>query len=310
MRGTCESAAMGMARHPRRRYTALAMSARYESPLTVSEATDLLGQNPGARVLAGGTDLMVGMRLSRTIPELIVDIKNIAQTREISLSDDGLVLGAAVPCVDLTDHATLRKSYPGLVESAELIGSSQIQSRASLGGNLCHASPAADTVPALVALGAVCRIAGPGGERRVAVEDFCTGPGVNVLGDGEFLVAFEIPAPGAAADAYLRFIPRNEMDIAVVGSGVSVTLNGSGTCSAARVALGAVAPTVILVPEAADALVGTAIEDADLERAAAAASAASRPITDRRGTAEFRRHVAGVLTKRAAAAARNRARAR
>ena len=300
-----------MARRVRHRYTALAMSARYESPLTVSEATDLLGRNPGARVLAGGTDLMVGMRLSRTIPELIVDIKNIAQTREISLSDDGLVLGAAVPCVDLTDHPTLRKSYPGLVESAELIGSSQIQSRASLGGNLCHASPAADTVPALVALSAVCRIAGPGGERRVAVEDFCTGPGVNVLGDGEFLVAFEIPAPGAAsADAYLRFIPRNEMDIAVVGSGVSVTLNGSGTCSAARVALGAVAPTVILVPEAADALIGTAIEDADLERAAAAASAASRPITDRRGTAEFRRHVAGVLTRRAAAAARNRARAR
>ena len=300
-----------MARRVGHRYTALAMSARYESPLTVSEATDLLGQNPGARVLAGGTDLMVGMRLSRTIPELIVDIKNIAQTREISLSDDGLVLGAAVPCVDLTDHPTLRQSYPGLVESAELIGSSQIQSRASLGGNLCHASPAADTVPALAALSAVCRIAGPGGERRVAVEDFCTGPGVNVLGDGEFLVAFEIPAPGSAsADAYLRFIPRNEMDIAVVGSGVSVTLNGSGTCSAARVALGAVAPTVILVPEAADALVGTAIEDADLERAAAAASAASRPISDRRGTAEFRRHVAGVLTRRAAAAARNRARAR
>ena len=302
---------MGLARRARRRYTALAMSARYESPLTVSEATDLLGRNPGAQVLAGGTDLLVSMRLTRTVPELIVDIKNIAQTREISLSDDGLVLGAAVPCVDLTDHPTLRKSYPGLVESAELIGSSQIQSRASLGGNLCNASPAADTVPALVALGAVCRIAGPGGERRVAVEDFCTGPGVNVLGDGEFLVAFEIPAPGSAsADAYLRFIPRNEMDIAVVGSGVSVTLNGSGACSAARVALGAVAPTVILVPEAADALVGTALEDADLERAGAAASAAARPITDRRGTVEFRRHVAGVLTKRAAAAARNRARAR
>ena len=300
-----------MARRARHRYTALAMSARYTSPLTVSEATELLGQNPGARVLAGGTDLMVDMRLSRSIPKLIVDIKNIAQTREISLSDDGLVLGAAVPSADLTDHPTLRKSYPGLVEAAELIGSSQIQSRASLGGNLCHSSPAADTVPALVVLRAVCRIAGPGGERRVAVEDFCTAPGVNVLADGEFLVAFEIPAPGpASADAYLRFIPRNEMDIAVVGSGVNVTLDGSGTCTAARVALGAVAPTVILVPAASDALIGSSIEDADLEAAAAAASAASRPISDRRGTVEFRRHVAGVLTKRAASAARNRARAR
>ena len=280
------------------------------SPLTVSEATELLSRNPGARVLAGGTDLMVDMRLSRTIPELIVDIKNIAQTRELALSDEGLVLGAAVACVELTDHPTLRRSYPGLVEAAELIGSSQIQSRASLGGNLCHASPAADTVPALAAVRAVCRIAGPGGERRVPVEEFCTAPGVNVLAAGEFLVAFEIPPPGAgAADAYLRFIPRNEMDIAVVGAGVSVSLDGSATCSAARVALGAVAPTVILVPEAAAALVGTAIEEADLERAAAAAAAAARPISDRRGTAEFRRHVAGVLTKRAAAAARDRARA-
>lgn len=280
------------------------------SPLTVSEATELLDRNPGARILAGGTDLMVDMRLSRTIPKLIVDIKNIAQTRELTLSDDGLVLGAAVPCVELTDHPALRKRYPGVVEAAELIGSTQIQSRASLGGNLCHASPAADTVPALAAVGAVCRIAGPGGERRVAVEKFCTAPGVNVLADGEFLVAFEVPAPGpGAADAYLRFIPRNEMDIAVVGAGVSVTVDAGGACRAARVALGAVAPTVILVPEAAAALVGTRIEDADLERAAAAASAAARPISDRRGTAEFRRHVAGVLTKRAALAARDRARA-
>ena len=286
------------------------MSARYASPMTVSEATEVLGQNPGARVLAGGTDLMVQMRLTRTVPELIVDVKNIAATREIALSDDGLVLGAAVPAVDLTDHPTLRQVYPGVVEAAELIGSSQIQSRASLGGNLCHSSPAADTVPALMAVGAVCRIAGPTGERRVAVEDFCTGPGSNVLADGEFLVAFEIPAPGAGTrDAYLRFIPRNEMDIAVVGAGVSVSLDASGNCTAARVALGAVAPTAIMVPDAAAALIGTAIDDGDLERAGAAASAASRPITDRRGTAEFRRHVAGVLTRRAAAAARDRARA-
>ena len=278
--------------------------------MTVSEATEVLGQNPGARVLAGGTDLMVQMRLTRTVPELIVDVKNIAATREIALSDDGLVLGAAVPAVDLTDHPTLRQVYPGVVEAAELIGSSQIQSRASLGGNLCHSSPAADTVPALMAVGAVCRIAGPTGERRVAVEDFNTGPGSNVLADGEFLVSFEIPAPGAGTrDAYLRFIPRNEMDIAVVGAGVSVTLDASGNCTAARVALGAVAPTAIMVPDAAAALIGTAIEDGDLERAGAAASAASRPITDRRGTAEFRRHVAGVLTRRAAAAARDRARA-
>jgi carbon-monoxide dehydrogenase medium subunit len=287
------------------------MSARYVSPLTVSEAIEVLSRNPDtARVLAGGTDLIVLMRLSRQIPELIVDIKNIPQTREITLTGGGLVLGAAVPSVDLTEHPEVPGVYPGLVEAAELIGSTQIQSRASLGGNLCHSSPAADTVPALAAVRAQCRIAGPAGERRVAVEDFCTGPGANVLGAGEFLVAFEIPHPGAgSADAYLRFIPRNEMDIAVVGSGVSVTLDGGGTCTAARVALGAVAPTMILVPESAAALVGSRIEDADLERAAAAASAAARPINDRRGTVEFRRHVVGVLTRRAAAIARDRARA-
>ena len=279
--------------------------------MTVSEATEVLGQNPGARVLAGGTDLMVQMRLTRNIPELIVDIKNIRHDpRHCALgrwAGAGRSRSGGRP-----DRSSERcaKIYPGVVEAAELIGSSQIQSRASLGGNLCHSSPAADTVPALMAVGAVCRIAGPTGERRVAVEEFCTGPGSNVLADGEFLVSFEIPAPGAGTrDAYLRFIPRNEMDIAVVGSGVSVTLDASGTCTAARVALGAVAPTAIMVPDAAAALIGTAIGDADLERAAAAASAAARPITDRRGTAEFRRHVAGVLTRRAAAAARDRARA-
>jgi carbon-monoxide dehydrogenase medium subunit len=280
------------------------------SPLTVSEATELLDRNPGARVLAGGTDLMVDMRLTRTIPELIVDVKNIAQTREISLSDDGLVLGAAVPCVDLTDHATLRKTYPGLVESAELIGSSQIQSRASLGGNLCHSSPAADTVPALLAVNAVCRIAGPGGERRVAVEDFCTGPGVNVLADGEFLVAFEIPAPAAGSrDAYLRFIPRNEMDIAVAGVSSTVVLDASGqNIQSARIALASVGPTPILATAAGESLAGKAVSDDAIAEAGRLASEAASPITDMRGTIRQRHHLVDVLTRRTLNIAIRRAR--
>ena len=282
---------------------------RYEAPESVAGAVTLLaGGGPRGRVLAGGTDLLVQLRAGMIAPDLVVDIKRISETREIRQEDGKLVVGAAVTGAELGEHSTAKSMWPGVVESAELIGSTQIQGRASLAGNLCNASPAADTVPALIAAAAVCKVAGPGGTRRVPVEDVCTGPGRLSLGDGEFVVAFEFPErPPRSADAYLRFIPRTEMDIAVVGAGVNLVLDDDGRCSAARVALGAVAPTVILVEEAGAALVGTECDEAALGTMAAAARAACRPIDDKRGTAEYRTKVAGVLATRAARIAAERA---
>ena len=283
----------------------------YAAPRTLDEAVELLkATNGSTRVLAGGTDLLVQMRTGRVHPELIVDVKRIPELTRITVGDDGLRLGAAVSGAEISEHRELVRNWPGLAEAADLIGSSQIQGRASVGGNLCNASPAADTVPALVALGAVCRIAGPAGERTVPAEEFATGPGQNVLGAGELLVELQIALPAArSSDAYLRFIPRTEMDIAVVGAAVSLTLDGDGRCTAARVALGAVAPTVVVVPDAAAALVGSTLDDDALAQAAEAASAACNPIDDKRGTVTFRRRVAGVLVKRAARNAATRARA-
>ena len=283
---------------------------RYEAPESIGEAVDLLaGGGPRGRVLAGGTDLLVQLRAGTIAPDVIIDIKGIGETREIREEDGVLVVGAAVTGAELGEHAAAKSRWPGVVEAAELIGSTQIQGRASLAGNLCNASPAADTVPALIAAAATCRIAGPDGTRNVPVEDICTGPGQLSLGDGEFIVAFVFPKrPLRSADAYLRFIPRTEMDIAVVGAAVSLSLGEEGRCAAARVALGAVASTAILVEEAGAALAGTDCGDAAIEAMAAAARAACRPIDDKRGTAEYRTKVAGVLAARAARIAVERAR--
>lgn len=280
---------------------------RYEAPTTLARASELLRES-GARVLAGGTDLIVQMRTGRAAPRVFVDVKRIPELMRIDVGAKSIWVGAAVPAAAVVEHAELGRLLPGLVEAVDLIGSTQIQGRASVGGNLCNASPAADTVPALIAVGAVCVISGPSGERRVPVETFNTAPGRNSLAPGELLAGLEIPRPAArTADAYLRFIPRTEMDIAVVGAGVSVTLDAAGVCTHARLALGAVAPTAIAVPEAAAALVGSRGDDAALARAAAAASAAARPISDKRGTEGYRRKVSGVLAKRAAAIAFARA---
>jgi len=242
-------------------------------------------------------------------PDLVVDIKNIREAREITAENGGFRVGAAVSGAELGEHEALKKTWPGVVEAVELIGSTQIQGRASMGGNLCNASPAADSVPALIAAAAVCTVAGPQGRREVPVEEICTGPGRTSLGKGEFVVSFFLPArPSRSGDAYLRFIPRTEMDIAVVGAGVNVSLDESGVCRAARVALGAVAPTAMLVPEAGAALVGTRLEAGDLEAMAAAASAACKPIDDKRGTVDYRVKVAGVLARRACGIALDRAR--
>jgi len=283
---------------------------RFEAPTTVNAAVKLLAGKAGvARVLAGGTDLLVQMRTDRVTPDLIVDVKRIPALRTITAKNGAFRIGAAVAGAELGEHKALRKAWPGVVEAANLIGSHQIQSRATLAGNLCNASPAADSVPALLAAGASAVIAGPRGKRTVPVEAVATGPGKTSLKRGEMVEAILLPKrPPRSGDAYLRFIPRSEMDIAVVGAGVSLTLDAKGVCTAARVALGAVAERVILVPDAAKALIGSTIDAKALERLAAAASAACRPIDDKRGTKEFRIRVAGVLARRAAEAALKHAR--
>jgi len=285
---------------------------RYEAPESVEGAVALLAGATGeARVLAGGTDLLVQMRADVVDPELIVDIKRIAETRTVTEEKGGWRIGAAVTGAELKEHPKLKHVWPGVVEAANLIGSTQIQGRATLGGNLCNGSPAADSVPALIAAGAVATLAGPQGTRDLPVEDVMLGPRTLALRKGEIVVSFLLPPrPPRSGDAYLRFIPRTEMDIAVVGAGVSLTLDGTGAIAAARVSLGAVAARVLLVAEAAQAIVGSRLDDAAQERLQAAARAACRPIDDKRGTTEFRIDVAGVLARRAASIALDRARTR
>jgi carbon-monoxide dehydrogenase medium subunit len=285
---------------------------RYEAPETLQAAVALLAGAAGtARILAGGTDVIVQMETDLIEPTLLVDIKKIRETRQIASENGGFRVGAAVPSMEIVSHAAFCRAWPGVVDGVKLIGSIQIKGRASMGGNLCNASPAADSVPPLVAAGAIARIIGPSGVRELPVENIPTGPGKTALAKGEIVVSFFLPLrPAHASDAYQRFTPRTEMDIAVVGVGVSLTLDNGGTCTAARVALGAVAPTVLLVKDAADALIGTRLDDAALDRLAKAASAACRPIDDKRGTREYRIKIAGVLAKRTAQQALERARKR
>jgi carbon-monoxide dehydrogenase medium subunit len=283
---------------------------RYEAPTSLDEAVALLAAEPGeARVLAGGTDLLVQLRTDLIEPALLVDIKRIAETRQVTEDGGGFRIGAAVTGAELKEHPKLKSVWPGLVEATNLIGSTQVQGRATMGGNLCNGSPAADSVPALIAAGALAMIAGPGGRRELPVEDVMLAPRKLALAKGEVIASFLLPPkPARTADAYLRFIPRTEMGIAVVGCGIALTLDAGGTCTAARVALGAVAPRPLLVPEAAVALVGSKVDDAALARLDAAARAACRPIDDKRGTKDYRIKVAGVLARRAAQAAYERAR--
>jgi CO/xanthine dehydrogenase FAD-binding subunit len=278
------------------------------APASLQDALALLGQAGQTRPLAGGTDLMVQMRSGRMPAQRILDLKRIPGLIGIESGPAGFVIGAATPCAQIGEHAGLAAAWPGVVEAARLIGSTQVQGRASLGGNLCNASPAADSVPALIAAGAVLRVAGPAGERELAAESFQRGPGRNALAPGEVLVAIALPARAPrSGDAYLRLIPRTEMDIAVAGAGVWLALDADRRVIQARVALGAVAPTALRVDAAAQALIGSRLDDDGLARLAAAASAACRPIDDKRGTAAYRTRVAGVLARRAAAIAYERA---
>ncbi len=285
----------------------------YVAPATVDEAVAVLKQNgQTARVLAGGTDLIVQERERRRDVGVMVDVKGIPELTQVTIGADGsLKVGAAASCASLYRNPDVQKKFPALVDSASLIGGIQIQSRASLGGNLCNSSPAADSIPTLIALGATCEIAGPGGRRSVPVEDFCTAPGRNVLGDGEMLVSLTFPAPAAhSGAAFERFIPRNEMDIAVTNAAASITLSADGSkFESARIAIGAVAPTPLFVKAAGDALVGQPVNAETIEKAAEAARAAATPITDMRGSAEQRKHLAAVLTRRVINKAIERAKA-
>ena len=281
----------------------------YASPHSVREAVELLAEANGrARIMAGGTDLLVLLRARAFDIDLVVDGKGIPELNEITYDPvNGLTLGAAVPCYKIYGNQAVSNAYPGLMDAASQIGGTQIQGRASLGGNLCNASPSADAIPPMIALGATANIAGPNGTRSVAIEDFCTAPRQSVLASDELLVSISIPAPVPNSGArYLRFTPRNEMDIAVAGAGVSVVLD-NGTIKEARVVLASVAPTPLFVKEAGDSLIGKPANDESIQVAANIARDAARPITDMRGTIEYRTHLCEVLTRRALTTAIERA---
>jgi carbon-monoxide dehydrogenase medium subunit len=280
---------------------------QYRTAKNIKEAVTLMAAAKGkGYILAGGTDLLVQMKSGTREPGTIVDVKKIPEMVSITEKNGAFTIGAATPAAAIGEHEKLRKTWPGVVEAINLIGSTQVQGRASAGGNLCNASPAADSVPALVAAGCVVRVQGPKGKRDVPVEEFAVGPGKTSLKTGEIVVSLTLPKrPKDSSDAYLRLIPRTEMDIAVVGVGVSLSMKGD-TVKDARVGLGAVAPTVLLVDKAAKALIGSTLDDAALEAAAKACSDACKPIDDKRGTIKYRTKIAGVLLKRAALIARDR----
>ena len=282
---------------------------RYEAPTSAKEAVALLAKEKGkAFVLGGGTDLLVKMKAGMVEPDLVVDIKLIKGMKDIKKTASGFTIGACVPCAALSENAALVKAWPGVVEAASLIGSKQVQGRCTMAGNLCNASPAADSVPGLVAAGAKAVLTGPKGSRKLAIEDVPAGVGRTNLKKAEFITAIELPKKQPkSGDAYLRFIPRSEMDIAVVSVGVNLTIDGKGVITKARVALGAVATTVLLVKDAAKAIIGTKLDGDALAKLASAASAACKPIDDKRGTVAFRTEVAGVLARRAAETAYARA---
>ena len=275
---------------------------------TAQVVRHLLDAGTNGRVLAGGTDLLVQMKSRRVSPVVIVDIKQLPGAMEIEREGGGYRIGAGVSGAMLGEDVSFVADWPGVAEAAQLIGSTQIQGRATMVGNLCNASPAADAVPALIAAGATAVIEGPGGQREIAVSDIPAGPGKTTLEPGEFVSAVRLAArPAGSSDAYLRFIPRSEMDIAVASAGVNLTVDGDGLVTEARVALGAVAATAYLDEAAGARLIGTKLEDDVLSELAAICGQSCSPIDDKRGTVAYRRDVVGVLAKRAARIAYQRA---
>ena len=278
-------------------------SFEYIAPKSAEEvATLLAGKNGDAQILAGGTDLLVQLREGRRQAKLVIDIKNIPELTQVTFdSTNGLRIGAAASCHEICSDPNVSEHYPGLVDGIHLIGGVQIQNRASVGGNLCNASPAGDSIPALIVHEAICHITGPNSMRTLPVEEFCIAPGKNTLQSGEFLTSISVPRPKEKFGAsYLRFIPRNEMDIAVIGAGASVVLDANGKrFVSARIALGAVAPTPLFASEAGAFLSGKALTHENVKEAARMAQSIAKPITDLRGTAEHRKHLVAVLVERA-----------
>lgn len=283
----------------------------YVAAANLDEAVSLLAaRGERARILAGGTDIIVQLREGLREADLVLDVKKIPELTEYDHSTErGLRLGAAVPCYRIYGDEALRRAYPALCDAARIIGGWQIQGRASIGGNLCNSSPAADSIPALIAHAATCRIVGPQGTRDVPVEEFCTAPGRNVLKRGELLVSLHLPpTPARCGARYLRFIPRNEMDIAVVGVGAWLMRDEQGLIAAARIGLAAVAPTPLFARQAGDFLIGKPATDESFRAAGELAKNVARPISDMRGPAEYRTHLLGVLVRRALAGAAERSR--
>ena len=285
-------------------------SVQYHAPQSLEEAVPLLKEalKTPSRILAGGTDLLIQMRAGVKTPEMLIDIKKIPEVTGFEIGSEEIRLGAATPSAVMDESAELHQQLPGVVEGLELIGSTQVQGRATPGGNLCNASPAGDGAPAMIVSSAQCVVFGPNGTRTIPVEEVCTAPGRTSLADDEFIQEFRFPTPKPGqADAYLRFIPRNEMDIAVVGVAANITVDASGTCTAAKVALGAIGPVVVIADKIAALLVGTKLDEATLAKAGEMASGLGTPISDKRGTAEFRHRIAGVLTRRVIKIAATRA---
>ena len=284
----------------------------FVAPKSIDEAVSILNEHGDrARIIAGGTDILVMMRAGRRLADVVIDVKDIPELNQMAITGDGgLTLGAAVPCYRIYQDQAVASAYPGLVDAASLIGGIQIQGRASIGGNLCNAAPSGDSIPVVIALGGVAQIAGPNGTRQLAAEEFCTAPGQNALQQGEMLVSIEFPSPGANSGAtYQRFIPRNEMDIAVAGVGSSVVLDASGqNFVSGRVALASVAPTPVFSQAAGDSLAGKAVSDEAIREASELAMADAKPINDMRGTIRQRIHLIGVLTRRTLNVAVERAR--
>ena len=284
----------------------------FVSPKSIDEAVSILNEHGDrARIIAGGTDILVMMRAGRRLADVVVDVKGIPEVNQMTITDGGgLTLGAAVPCYQIYQNEAVASAYPGLIDCATLIGGIQIQGRASIGGNLCNAAPSGDSIPAVIAYSGVCNIAGPNGTRQLPAEQFCTAPGQNALQQGEMLVSISLPAPAANSGAnYQRFIPRNEMDIAVAGVGSSVVLDASGqNFVSGRVALASVAPTPVFSQAAGDSLAGKPVSDEAIREASELAMADARPITDMRGTIRQRIHLIGVLTRRTLNIAVERAR--
>ena len=284
----------------------------FATPKTIDEAVQIMASHGDrARMLAGGTDLIVQLRAGRRSLDVVVDSKGIPELNELSYNaQNGLTIGAAVPCYKIYQNQEVASAYPGLIDSATLIGGIQIQGRASIGGNLCNAAPSGDSIPGVITMGGVAHIVGPNGSRDVPAEEFCTGPGRNVLQSGEILVSIKIPAPQAHSGTnYLRFIPRNEMDIAVAGVGTTVVLDSSGqNFVSARISLASVAPTPVFAKDAGDSLAGKPVSEASIQEASEKAMADAKPINDMRGTIRQRVHLVGVLTRRTLNNAVDRAR--